>query len=62
MSELLLEIATDEMPGGMLKQVAFDLARLVSGAFSCEEMRVLYTPRRLALIAHDFLAEPSPAF
>jgi glycyl-tRNA synthetase beta chain len=56
MPELLLELFSEEIPARMQARAAEDLARLLGDALKgaglkAEELRTLYGPRRLALVA-----------
>jgi len=64
MPDLLLEIGTDEMPVDLLSPMAADLSLRVDRALGENGsldggIRVLYTPRRLALIASDVSIQAS---
>ncbi|MBN2232823.1 MAG: glycine--tRNA ligase subunit beta [Deltaproteobacteria bacterium] len=53
--DFLLEIGTEEIPAGFLQQAYTDIAALAADLFSrqrlaCDGLRVLGTPRRLALL------------
>lgn len=56
MSELLLEIGTEEIPAGYLEDAANELKRLTESAFSENrigsdgDVRVYYTPRRITMV------------
>ncbi|MFH5925056.1 glycine--tRNA ligase subunit beta [Roseomonas xinghualingensis] len=64
MSELLLEILSEEIPARMQARAAEDLARLLGEALkpaglTLEGVRTLYGPRRIALIAELPAATPA---
>lgn len=64
MSELLLELFSEEIPARMQRQAADDLGRLVcerlgKAGLECGECRTFCTPRRLTLVV-DGLPERSP--
>jgi len=67
MSKLLLEIGTDEMPAKVISAIASDLSVRARVALSENAentqaeggMRVLHTPRRLALLASDLSSKGS---
>ena len=58
MSELLLELFSEEIPARMQRQAADDLGRLVCGrlgkaGLECGDSRTFCTPRRLTLVVDD---------
>jgi glycyl-tRNA synthetase beta chain len=60
MSELLLELLSEEIPARMQEQAAVDLKRLVTEKLAAEglafgEAQSFATPRRLALVVEDLL-------